>query len=474
METITATLTEKSTETVTSSSNPGDNACGDAKDEIRDLKNKVDHLKEREDDLHRQITKLEDDARTDRQTQSLSEQIQKLQDEKVEKLSKACRVDPSIKIENENKNDNGNRHLTARDGTIVTTLPVYPKPTLSVGSPAPLPSSKPSQKPEDPPASSASLQSSSAPLPAASPPSASLVTIPALLTSSHMSSAVAPPSLPTSAAPVQSPPAPAPAPAKRCFQLAASGPAQGTLGQIPDGQIRIGGNSAASTFCMNNGILKDSQGRGCITTPEIGQVQCDWGAAGTPGFSVSGNSLSFNGGPSFSACPVDDFGVFNIYTHPIPGQLKCVSVTINTINSKSRRDEQETKPSVLVEIAEIDRKIASLKKRQRVLAQRKEGVARAMQKRDVAQLPWISGSSPSLGMNVQYASPQGLIGPRGVSAETTFPDWKAVGNYALAFIPNMLMMFFLLLILDRACSAMQSRKRKDVQKEAEQAEKGCA
>jgi len=38
----------------------------------------------------------------------------------------------------------------------------------------------------------------------------------------------------------------------------------------------------------------------------------------------------------------------------------------------------------------------------------------------------------------------------------------------------MLMMFFLLLILDRACSAMQSRKRKDVQKEAEQAEKGCA
>jgi len=116
MGTITATVTEKSTETVTSSSNPGNSACGDAKDEIRDLKNKVDHLKEREDDLHRQITKLEDDARTDKQTQSLSEQIQKLQDEKVEKLSKACKVDQSIKIENENKNDNDNRHLTARDG----------------------------------------------------------------------------------------------------------------------------------------------------------------------------------------------------------------------------------------------------------------------------------------------------------------------------------------------------------------------
>jgi len=116
METTTATVTEKATQTVTNSCNSDDNACGDAKDEIRDLKNKIDHLKEREDDLHRQITKLEDDARTDKQTQTLSEQIQNLQDEKVEKLSKACRVDPSIKIENENKNDNGNRHLTARDG----------------------------------------------------------------------------------------------------------------------------------------------------------------------------------------------------------------------------------------------------------------------------------------------------------------------------------------------------------------------
>jgi len=109
---------------------------------------------------------------------------------------------------------------------------------------------------------------------------------------------------------------------------------------------------------------------------------------------------------------VDDFGVFNIYTHPIPGQLKCVSVNMNTINPKTRRDAQYKKSGILGEIAEIDKKIASLKKKQRVLAERKEDVARAIHKRDIAQLPWLSGSSPSLGLNVQSASSHGLIGPR--------------------------------------------------------------
>jgi hypothetical protein len=66
------------------------------------------------------------------------------------------------------------------------------------------------------------------------------------------------------------------------FQLTANGPAAGSIGQINDGQARIGGGYYASSFTLDpaTGLLKDGAGRGCILTPQVTQFQCD---AGVPG-----------------------------------------------------------------------------------------------------------------------------------------------------------------------------------------------
>lgn len=52
-----------------------------------------------------------------------------------------------------------------------------------------------------------------------------------------------------------------------CFSLTASGGASGTVGQLTDGQNRIGGGLMAGSFCIdNNGAITDGAGRGCILT----------------------------------------------------------------------------------------------------------------------------------------------------------------------------------------------------------------
>ena len=52
-----------------------------------------------------------------------------------------------------------------------------------------------------------------------------------------------------------------------CFELTASGGASGTLGQLSDGQNRIGGGLPPSSYCISpSGIITDSSGRGCILT----------------------------------------------------------------------------------------------------------------------------------------------------------------------------------------------------------------
>lgn len=52
-----------------------------------------------------------------------------------------------------------------------------------------------------------------------------------------------------------------------CFSLTASGGASGTVGQIYDGQNRIGGGLPAATYCIDNGgAITDGSGRGCILT----------------------------------------------------------------------------------------------------------------------------------------------------------------------------------------------------------------
>lgn len=52
-----------------------------------------------------------------------------------------------------------------------------------------------------------------------------------------------------------------------CFQLTASGGETGTLGQLTDGQVRLGDTTlSAAEFCISNSIITDSEGRGCVVT----------------------------------------------------------------------------------------------------------------------------------------------------------------------------------------------------------------
>jgi hypothetical protein len=53
-----------------------------------------------------------------------------------------------------------------------------------------------------------------------------------------------------------------------CFHLTASGGASGSVGQLSDGQNRIGDNSLApADYCINSsGGIIDSNGSGCILT----------------------------------------------------------------------------------------------------------------------------------------------------------------------------------------------------------------
>ncbi|KAK7539520.1 ubiquitin 3 binding protein But2 C-terminal domain-containing protein [Phyllosticta citribraziliensis] len=115
-----------------------------------------------------------------------------------------------------------------------------------------------------------------------------------------------------------------------CFDITASGGASGTVGQLSDGQNRIGGGYSPTSFCLNNGGITDSNGRGCIVTSASGQFQCDEGKAPTTGFSVGGNgTLVYDGKAQFYGCPAAD-GEDNIYTRPVQGQDKCVPVMLST------------------------------------------------------------------------------------------------------------------------------------------------
>jgi hypothetical protein len=52
--------------------------------------------------------------------------------------------------------------------------------------------------------------------------------------------------------------------------------------------------------------------------------------AGTPGFDIScDKQLLYNGSPEFWACPVDDYGVWNLYTKPNFAQKKCITITLS-------------------------------------------------------------------------------------------------------------------------------------------------
>lgn len=51
-----------------------------------------------------------------------------------------------------------------------------------------------------------------------------------------------------------------------------------------------------------------------------------------PGFDISCDGIvTFNGSRDFWACAVNDYGVQNIYTKPVPDQLKCLYITVTAL-----------------------------------------------------------------------------------------------------------------------------------------------
>jgi hypothetical protein len=114
------------------------------------------------------------------------------------------------------------------------------------------------------------------------------------------------------------------------FTLTASGGQSGTVGQLDDGQNRVGPNLPVPTgqYSINNGQITDSKGSGCILTPPTAQFQCDQGATPTGGFSIGSNGqVEYNGSQTFYACPASDTE-YNIYTQPVTGQTKCVEIEL--------------------------------------------------------------------------------------------------------------------------------------------------
>ncbi|CAI7564778.1 unnamed protein product [Penicillium pancosmium] len=117
-----------------------------------------------------------------------------------------------------------------------------------------------------------------------------------------------------------------------CFHLTSTGDLSGDLGQLGDGQVRIGDNTLPkSTFCIDsNGGISDSSGRGCIITPPTTQFQCDEGATPTPGFSVSSSGqLEFNNTAAFIACQTGQNDGRNVYTTNSTSVTGCSSIQLN-------------------------------------------------------------------------------------------------------------------------------------------------
>lgn len=133
--------------------------------------------------------------------------------------------------------------------------------------------------------------------------------------------------------------------ASQCIQLQASGGQSGVLGQLGDGQNRVGGGHPTGCYCLSNGGFTDSNGRGCILTPPTTQFQCDTGASPTTGFSVgSSGSVTYNGSSKFYACPATD-SEYNVYTSPVSGQDKCVEISLSSAGSCGSSSGQSSAPA---------------------------------------------------------------------------------------------------------------------------------
>ncbi|MCJ1482956.1 hypothetical protein MMC06_003122 [Schaereria dolodes] len=117
-----------------------------------------------------------------------------------------------------------------------------------------------------------------------------------------------------------------------CFQInaAGAGGAEGSVGQLPDGQNRVGGGLTPATYCIDsNGAITDESGRGCILTSPTTQFQCDSAAAASPGFSIGcDGTLSFNGSTHFYECATGQNHTNNIYYTTTADETGCFEVSL--------------------------------------------------------------------------------------------------------------------------------------------------
>ncbi|PLN82666.1 hypothetical protein BDW42DRAFT_192871, partial [Aspergillus taichungensis] len=115
-----------------------------------------------------------------------------------------------------------------------------------------------------------------------------------------------------------------------CFHMSATGGASGSIGQLDDGQNRIGGGLSEAQFCIDsNGGIVDANGRGCIVTGATTQFQCDLNKPPTPGFSInSKGQLTYENSEAFVACETGMNGGLNLYTTESEDVTMCQDIVL--------------------------------------------------------------------------------------------------------------------------------------------------
>jgi len=103
-----------------------------------------------------------------------------------------------------------------------------------------------------------------------------------------------------------------------CFQLTASGSVAGPVGELDDGQVRIGGGLQPVQYCVDSsGSLNDSSGRKCVLTETTTQLLCGAIVNRSATFSVnSSGRLSHDDDSRFVTCGADENGQSSIFASP--------------------------------------------------------------------------------------------------------------------------------------------------------------
>ncbi|KAI9798740.1 MAG: hypothetical protein M1833_004570 [Piccolia ochrophora] len=130
--------------------------------------------------------------------------------------------------------------------------------------------------------------------------------------------------------------------AANCFEIEVSGSTPARVGQLDDGQLRVG-NFPAKTFRADGNKITDDQNRGCVLTGDPGQFQCDQGAAPAEIFSGQPEGdLKHDNDGAFFVCEADQSS-FIVTTKAT--QAKCYPVTLKAVKSDCRTESSSSSSS---------------------------------------------------------------------------------------------------------------------------------